>query len=54
MAVRGEDVDLTAGVIRVERAYDDKGLIEPKESRRAPNAAGGVAKLTCSTLLVVR
>src|SRR5581483_6219261 len=32
MALRWEDVDLAAGVIRVERSYDDKGrvVIEPK------------------------
>lgn len=44
MALRWEDVDLAAGVIRVERAYDDKGRveIEPKShaGRRAVPIVG--------------
>ena len=35
MALRWEDVDLAAGVIRVERAYDDKGRVEIKPKSRA-------------------
>jgi integrase len=35
MALRWEDVDLAAGVIRVERAYDDKGRVEIEPKSRA-------------------
>ncbi len=35
MALRWEDVDLPAGVIRVERAYDDKGRVEIEPKSRA-------------------
>ena len=35
MALRWEDVDLAAGVIRVERSYDEKGRIEVEPKSRA-------------------
>jgi integrase len=35
MALRWEDVDLAAGVIRVERSYDDKGRVEIEPKSRA-------------------
>jgi integrase len=35
MALRWEDVDLAAGLIRVERAYDDKGRVEIEPKSRA-------------------
>jgi integrase len=35
MALRWEDVDLAAAVIRVERAYDDKGRVEIEPKSRA-------------------
>jgi integrase len=35
MAVRWEDVDLAVGVIRVERAYDEKGRVEIEPKSRA-------------------
>jgi integrase len=35
MALRWEDVDLAAGVIRVERSYDDKGRMEIEPKSRA-------------------
>lgn len=39
MALRWEDVDLAAGVIRVERAYDDKGRVEIEPKSRAGQRA---------------
>jgi integrase len=39
MALRWEDVDLAAGVIRVERSYDDKGHIEIEPKSRASRRA---------------
>jgi integrase len=35
MALRWKDVDLAAGVIRVERSYDDKGRVEIEPKSRA-------------------
>ena len=35
MALRWDDVDLAAGVIRVERSYDDKGRVEIEPKSRA-------------------
>jgi integrase len=35
MALRWEDIDLAGGVIRVERAYDDKGRVEIEPKSRA-------------------
>src|SRR6266511_912235 len=35
MALRWDDVDLAAGVIRVERAYDDKGRVDVEPKSRA-------------------
>jgi integrase len=35
LALRWEDVDLAAGVIRVERSYDDKGRVEIEPKSRA-------------------
>src|SRR5439155_22334112 len=35
MALRWENVDLAAGVIRVERSYDDKGRVEIEPKSRA-------------------
>jgi integrase len=35
MALRWEDVDLAAGVIRIERSYDDKGRVEIEPKSRA-------------------
>lgn len=35
MALRWDDVDLAAGVIRVERSYDDKGRVEVEPKSRA-------------------
>jgi integrase len=35
MALRWEDVDLAAGVIRVERSYDEKGRVEIEPKSRA-------------------
>jgi integrase len=35
MALRWDNVDLAAGVIRVERAYDDKGRLEIEPKSRA-------------------
>jgi integrase len=35
MALRWEDVDLPAGVIRIERSYDDKGRVEIEPKSRA-------------------
>jgi integrase len=39
MALRWEDVDLAAGVIRVERSYDDKGRVEIEPKSRAGRRA---------------
>jgi integrase len=39
MALRWEDVDLTSGVIRVERAYDDKQHVEIEPKSRAGRRA---------------
>jgi integrase len=39
MALRWEDVDLAAGVIRVERSYDDKGHVEIEPKSRAGRRA---------------
>jgi integrase len=39
MALRWEDVDLVAGVIRVERSYDDKGRVEIEPKSRAGRRA---------------
>src|SRR6266511_1958909 len=39
MALRWEDVDLAAGVIRVERAYDDKGRVDVEPKTRAGRRA---------------
>lgn len=39
MALRWEDVDLTAGVIRVERSYDDKSRVEIEPKSRAGRRA---------------
>ena len=39
-ALRGEDVDLEAGVIRVEHSWDQKtGVIEPKSRAGSPDRA---------------
>jgi integrase len=35
MALRWDDIDLAAGVIRVERSYDDKGRVEIEPKSRA-------------------
>lgn len=35
MALRWEDIDLAGGVIRIERAYDDKGRVEIEPKSRA-------------------
>src|SRR5215218_1750615 len=35
MALRWEDIDLAGGIIRVERAYDDKGRVEIEPKSRA-------------------
>jgi integrase len=35
MALRWEDIDLAAGLIRIERSYDDKGRVEIEPKSRA-------------------
>jgi integrase len=46
MALRWEDVDLAAGVIRVERAYDDKGRVEIEPKSRAGHRPISGARLS--------